>query len=56
MRLSEAASSHLAHRVIATLKKGGGTVPNDRIALAQVKKSLARHLERAAQQDQRRIR
>ena len=55
MRLSEAASSHLAHRVMTTLKKGGAKVRNERIALAQVKKSLARHLERSAQ-DPRRMR
>lgn len=56
MRLSEAASSHLAHRVLTTLKKGGAKVRNERIALTQVKKSLDRHLERGAQQDQRRMR
>lgn len=56
MILSEAASSHLAHRVLATLKEGGAKVPNERIALAQVKKSLARHLERGAPQGQSRPR
>ena len=56
MRLSEAASSYLAHRVMAALKKGGAKVRNDRIALAEAKKSLARHLERDLQQGQRRMR
>lgn len=56
MRLSEAASSYLAHKALAALKKGGAKVRNDRIALAQVKKSLARHLERGDPPDQRRMR
>lgn len=56
MTLSEAASSHLAHRALAVLKKDGGKVRNERIALAQVKKSLARHLDRGVEQDQRRMR
>ena len=56
MRLSEAASSQLAHLVLTTLKKDGAKVRNERIALAQVKKSLARHLEHGAPQDQRRMR
>ncbi len=56
MRLSEAASSYLAHRALEALKKGGAQVRNDRIALNQLKKSLARHLERDLRQDQRRMR
>jgi len=55
MRLSEAATSHLAHRALEALKQGGARVRNERIALAQIKKSLARHLERDSQ-DQRRMR
>ncbi len=56
MTLSEAASSYLAHRVLAVLKKDGAKVRNERIALTQVKKSLARHLDRDPQQDQRHMR
>ena len=56
MRLSEAATSYLAHRVLSVLREGGAKVRNDRIALTQVKKSLGRHLERSEQQGQRRMR
>lgn len=56
MNLSEGASSYLAHRVLAVLKGTGARVRNERIALAQVKKSLARHLERDVQPDHRRVR
>lgn len=46
MRLSEGLSSYLAHRAIEALKKSGGKVRNDRLALAEVKKALAAALDR----------
>jgi hypothetical protein len=45
MRLTEAVSSHLAHQALEALKKAGATVRNDRLALAEIKKSLARALD-----------
>jgi hypothetical protein len=45
MKLSEAASSHLAHRVVEALKKKGGKVHNERAALTEVKRTLGRHLD-----------
>jgi hypothetical protein len=56
MKLSEAASSHLAHRALAALKKDGAKVRSDRIALAQVKKTLSRHLEGDVSSGPRRLR
>ena len=56
MKLSEAASSHLAHRAISTLKKSGAKFRNERLALAQVKKTLAKHLDRDFEDSQRRMR
>ena len=56
MKLSEAALSHLAHRAVEILKKGGAKFRNERLALAQVKKTLARHLERDLEASQRRMR
>jgi hypothetical protein len=46
MRISEAATSYLAHRAVEALKKAGATVRNERLALAEAKKTLARLLER----------
>lgn len=46
MRLSEALSSHLAHRAIEALRKSGATIRNDRLALAEVKKALSVALDR----------
>lgn len=45
MRISEAASSHLAHRVLEVLKKKGAKVHNERAAQTSVKRTLARHLD-----------
>jgi hypothetical protein len=45
MRLTEAVSSHLAHQALEALKKAGATVRNDRLALAEIKKTLARSLD-----------
>lgn len=45
MRLSEALASHLAHQAIDALQKAGARVRNDRLALAEVKKVLARALD-----------
>lgn len=46
MGLSEALSSHLAHRAVAALKKAGATIRNDRLALAEVKRALGAALDR----------
>jgi len=46
MGLSESLSSHLAHKAIEALRKSGATIRNDRLALAEVKKALARALDR----------
>ncbi|MBM4268112.1 MAG: DUF507 family protein [Deltaproteobacteria bacterium] len=45
MRISEAASSHLAHRILEALEKKGGKVHNDRAAQTAVKRTLTRHLD-----------
>ena len=42
MRLTEAMSSHLAHQAILALREAGVQVRNERLALASVKKALAR--------------
>ena len=49
MRLSEAQASYLAHRALEALRKAGASVRNDRLALAEVKKVLARALDRDPQ-------
>lgn len=46
MRLSEALSSHLAHRSLQALKASGAKVRNDRLALTEIKQALARALDR----------
>jgi len=46
MRLSEAQGSFLAHRALEALAKAGAKVRNERLALAEVKKVLARSLDR----------
>ncbi len=46
MRLSEALSSHLAHRALEALKASGAKVRNDRLALTEIKQALARALDR----------
>ena len=45
MRLSEAMASHLAHQALEAIKKTGGVVRNDRIALGEIKQALARALD-----------
>lgn len=52
MRLTEALSSHLAHRALEAIKKSGGSIRNDRLALAEVKKALAAALERDPRVDE----
>ena len=46
MKLSEAQSSYLAHRALEALAKAGAKIRSDRLALAEVKKILARSLDR----------
>jgi hypothetical protein len=46
MRLSEALSSHLAHRALEAVKRSGAKVRNDRLALAEIKRALSAALER----------
>jgi uncharacterized protein YpuA (DUF1002 family) len=53
MKLSEAASSHLAHRVLAALKENGAKIRSDRIALARIKETLARQVDRIPSEGQR---
>lgn len=58
MRLSEALTSHLAHRALEALRKSGAKIRNDRLALAEIKKALAQSLDRDPRIDeavQRRI-
>jgi hypothetical protein len=45
MRLSEAQSSYLAHRAVEAIKQSGGKLRNERLALTEVKKVLARTLD-----------
>jgi hypothetical protein len=45
MRLTESLSSHLAHIALEAIRKSGAEVRNDRLALAEIKKTLARHLD-----------
>ena len=45
MRLTESLSSHLAHIALDAIRKSGAEVRNDRLALAEIKKTLARHLD-----------
>ncbi len=45
MRLTESLSSHLAHLALEAIRKSGAEVRNDRLALAEIKKTLARHLD-----------
>jgi len=52
MRLSEGLSSHLAHRALEALRKSGAKVRNDRLALAEIKQSLARALDRDPRVDE----
>lgn len=42
MRLTEAMSSYLAHQALAGLREAGVQARNERLALAAVKKALAR--------------
>lgn len=46
MKFSEAQASWLAHRALDAIRESGLKVANDRLALAQVKKTLARRLDR----------
>jgi hypothetical protein len=46
MPLSEALSSYLAHRALEAIRGAGATVSNERLALGEVKKTLARLLDR----------
>ncbi|MBY0274642.1 DUF507 family protein [Candidatus Binatia bacterium] len=58
MRLSEALTSHLAHRALEALRKSGAKIRNDRLALAEIKKALGQTLDRDPRIDeavQRRI-
>jgi uncharacterized protein len=43
--LSESQSSHLSHRIAAALKKAGAGIPNERLLLNEIKKSLAALLD-----------
>ena len=45
MKLTEAMSSHLAHVALEAIRKSGSEVRNERLALAEIKKTLARHLD-----------
>jgi len=45
MRLTESLSSHLAHIALDAIRKSGAEVRNDRLALAEIKKTLSRHLD-----------
>ncbi|MFM7736564.1 MAG: DUF507 family protein [Alphaproteobacteria bacterium] len=45
MRLTESLSSHLAHIALEAIRKSGAEVRNDRLALAEIKKTLGRHLD-----------
>jgi hypothetical protein len=45
MRLSESLASHLSHLALEALKGTGAKVRNDRLALAEVKKTIAKRLE-----------
>ncbi len=45
MRLSESLSSHLAHLALETLKRAGAKVRNERLALSEIKQTLARALD-----------
>ena len=45
MRLSEALGSHLAHQALEALRKAGAQVRNERLALAEIKRVLARALD-----------
>lgn len=45
MKLTEALSSHLAHLALEAIRKAGGEVRNERLALAEIKKTLARVLD-----------
>lgn len=49
MKLSEGQSSFLAHRAVEALRKAGAKIRNERLALAEVKKVLARSLDRDPQ-------
>ena len=44
MRLSESLSSHLAHIALEAIRRSGAEVRNDRLALAEIKKTLGRQL------------
>ena len=46
MKFSEAQASWLAHRALDAIRESGLKLANDRLALAQVKKTLARRLDR----------
>ena len=52
MRLTEASSSHLAHRALEALRKTGATIRNDRLALAEVKRALGTALDRDPRVDE----
>ena len=45
MRLSESLSSHLAHIALEAIRRSGAEVRNDRLALAEIKKTLGRQLD-----------
>jgi hypothetical protein len=45
MRLSEALGSHLAHQALEAVRKTGAQVRNERLALAEIKRVLARALD-----------
>ncbi|MBU6282027.1 DUF507 family protein [bacterium] len=52
MRLTESLSSHLAHLALEAIRKSGAEVRNDRLALAEIKKTLARHLDQDSKIDE----
>ena len=45
MRLSESLSSHLSHIALEAIRRSGAEVRNDRLALAEIKKTLGRQLD-----------